>query len=63
MLLSEKMKRLYMILRWYDGNALWLKSTNQEVSDMDIKLMLELEQDMLEVQKKTTAVRKKRKPR
>lgn len=54
------MKRIYMLLRWYDGNALWLHSSGQEIPDVDVKLMLELEQDMAELQKKTT-VSKKRK--
>lgn len=60
MSLPEKMKRIYMLLRWYDGNALWLHSSGQEIPDVDVKLMLELEQDMAELQKKTT-VSKKRK--
>jgi hypothetical protein len=61
---AEKMKRLYIILRWYDRSVQWLKQqADQEVPDTDTKLMIELEAEMRELQRNSSAnkVKKKKK--
>lgn len=61
---AEKMRRLYIILRWYDRSVQWLKQQDdQEVPDTDTKLMIELEAEMRELQRNSSAnkVKKKRK--
>jgi hypothetical protein len=61
---TEKMRRLYIILRWYDRSVQWLKQqAGQEVPETDTKLMIELEAEMRELQRNSSAnrVKKKRK--
>jgi hypothetical protein len=61
---AEKMRRLYIILRWYDRSVQWLKQqADQEVPETDTKLMIELEAEMRELQRNSGAnkVKKKKK--
>lgn len=61
---AEKMRRLYIILRWYDRSVQWLKQqADQEVPEADTKLMIELEAEMRELQRNSGAnkVKKKKK--
>ena len=60
----QKLRQLYIILRWYDGNTLWLaEKFNQTPSDADVRLMHELENEMLDLQRKANSVKKTRKKR
>jgi hypothetical protein len=54
MLLSEKMRRIYILLRWYDRSKRWLQEhEGLEVPDEETKLLLELEQEMSQLQKQS----------
>ena len=56
---TEQMRRIYIILRWYDRYV----DVQQEVPEEDQKLARELEAEMLELQRKSfeKEVKKKRK--
>jgi hypothetical protein len=60
---TQKLRRLYIILRWYDSHVRNHLENDDEILEEDTKLMHELEKEMLELQKKATAAkpRKKRK--
>ena len=59
---AEKMRRIYIILRWYDRYNDWLaENGNQELSDDDKKLAIQLEEEMLELQKRALRKEKKKK--
>jgi hypothetical protein len=48
---AEKMRRIYIILRWYDRYVDWVNQTpNQEIPDDDVRLALQLGQEMIELQ-------------
>ena len=53
----QKLKRLYIILRWYDCVA--SNSTNK-ITDQDFKLAMELEKEMHEIQRQIASKRKKK---
>jgi hypothetical protein len=57
---SEKMRRIYIILRWYDR---YVDAQENETPEEDTKLAMELELEMLELQRKSfeKEVKKKRK--
>lgn len=55
---AQKLKRLYILLRWYDGFA---AARSEELLDDDIRLMLELEKEMIELQKKANEPKKSKK--
>ena len=56
---TEQMRRIYMILRWYDRYV----DSQQEVSEEDKKLAMKLELEMLELQRKCFEKEVKRKKR
>lgn len=57
---SEKMRRIYIILRWYDR---YVDVQENKTPEEDTKLARELEVEMLELQRKSfeKEVKKKRK--
>ena len=58
---AEKMRRIYIILRWYDRYVDWVnQKPNQEIPEDDQKLALQLEQEMLELQRLSLSKAKKR---
>jgi hypothetical protein len=58
---AEKMRKIYIILRWYDRYVDWVHQTpNQEVPEDDQRLALQLEQEMLELQRLSLSKAKKR---
>jgi len=64
MTIAEKMRRVYILLRWYDRSKRWLaEHTDQEMPAEDIKLLLELELEMRELQKKSNEENAKKKKR
>ena len=57
---AEKMRRVYILLRWYDRS--WRGLTEDEIPEDDVKLMLVLEEEMRALQKKSNEeVAKKKK--
>jgi hypothetical protein len=58
---TQKLKRLYIILRWYDSYAAGSIASSDEIPEEDKKLALELERDMLELQRLANAAKKPRK--
>jgi hypothetical protein len=60
---SQKLKRLYIILRWYDSHVRNYLENDDEILEEDVRLMRELEKEMLEIQKRANSAkpRKKRK--
>jgi hypothetical protein len=54
----QKLKRLYIILRWYNR---YFAERPEELLDEDTRLMLELEKEMYEIQKRLTAAKKPKK--
>ena len=57
---SEKMRRIYIILRWYDR---YVDAQENKTPEEDTKLAMELELEMFELQRKSfeKEVKKKRK--
>ena len=58
---TQKLKRLYMILRWYDSYAIHSLDKTDEIPEEDMKLALELEKEMHELQRLANAAKKPRK--
>ena len=54
---TEKLKRLYILLRWYDS----FKKEAVNVPAEHLKLMFELEREMQDLQKKLTAAKRRKK--
>ena len=54
---TQKLKRLYMLLRWYDS---YVKSIDYETPDDDLRLALELEKEMHAIQAEALRVKKKK---
>jgi hypothetical protein len=59
---TQKLKRLYMILRWYDSYV-GHRDKTEEMPEEDMKLALELEKEMHELQRIANAAKKPRKPK
>lgn len=57
---AQKLKKMFMLLRWYDSYVKDFKSAD-EVPEEDVRLALEIERDMHEVQTKLNAVKKEKK--
>jgi hypothetical protein len=58
---AQKLKRLYIILRWYDTHAVHVLNKMEEIPEEDLKLMHELEREMLDIQRRANAVKKPKK--
>jgi hypothetical protein len=58
---TQKLKRIYMLLRWYDSYAADIIARKDEVPEEDLKLALTLEKEMHELQAEALRVKKKNK--
>lgn len=54
---AQKLRKLYMILRWYDCVV---AASDNKVPEADFKLAMELEREMLEIQRSIVAKKKKK---
>jgi hypothetical protein len=54
----QKLKRLYILLRWYSW---YFAEKPEELLDEDTRLMLELEKEVLEIQKRLNTAKKPKK--
>jgi hypothetical protein len=52
----QRLKRLYIILRWYDC----VVAHSTKIPEQDFKLAMELEKEMHEIQKQIASKRKKK---
>lgn len=55
---TQGLKRIYMLLRWYDSYAESLAAQNIEVPEEDMRLMLELEKESRELQARALRAKK-----
>lgn len=60
---TQKLKRLYMLLRWYDGCVELSALKKEEIAEEDVRLAQTLELEMHELQRKINTAAKKRKKR
>jgi hypothetical protein len=58
---TQKLKRLYMLLRWYDRCVELGKIKKEEIAEEDLRLAYSLELEMHELQRKINSAAKKRK--
>jgi len=60
MTITQKLKRNYMLLRWYDRYVADIASRKDEVPEEDLKLALELEKETHVLQAEALRVKKKK---
>jgi hypothetical protein len=60
MTIAQKLKRIYMLLRWYDRYAEYSFERKDEVPEEDLRLALELEKEMHALQAEALRAKKKK---
>lgn len=61
MTVVQKLKCIYMLLRWYDRYVADIIARKDEVPEEDLKLALKLEKEMHELQAEALKMKKKNK--
>jgi hypothetical protein len=63
MTIAHQLKRIYMVLRWYDSHVAYSSIGKHSVTDEDFKLVMQLQKEYSELQAEALRVKKEKKAR
>jgi hypothetical protein len=57
---AQQMRRIYMILRWYDSHVAYSSPHTHEVTDDDFKLVMQLQKEYSDLQAEALKAKSKK---